>query len=51
MSVVRETVRLEVESLPELKTAVAVSGSPKQQEVGGLICLGLAAGIAVYMSV
>ena len=46
----RETVRLEVESLPELGTAVAISGSPKQQEVGGAICLGIAAGIIVYMS-
>jgi hypothetical protein len=50
MSVVKETIRLEVESLPELETAVAISGSPKQQEVGGIWCLGLAAGIAVYMS-
>jgi hypothetical protein len=47
---VRETVRLDVESLPELETAVAISGSPKQQEVGGAFCLGIAAGIAIYMS-
>jgi len=46
---VRETLRLEVESLPELETLVSISGSPKQQEVGGLICLGIAAGIAVYV--
>ena len=37
-------------ALQELGTAVAISGSPKQQEVGGAICLGIAAGIIVYMS-
>ena len=46
---VRETVRLDVESLPELGTSVSISGSPKQQEVGGTLCLGIAAGIAVYL--
>lgn len=39
-----------VEELPELETAVAISGSVKQQEVGGGVCLGLAAGIALYMT-
>lgn len=34
--------------LPQLETEVALSGSLKQQEVGGGICLGIAAGIAVY---
>lgn len=43
-----EKVRMEVEELPELDTAVAISGSVKQQEVGGGLCLGLAAAIAVY---
>lgn len=42
--------RITVEELPELETEVAISGSVKQQEVGGLICLGVAAGIAVYLS-
>ncbi len=43
-------IRLEVEELPELETEVALSGSCKQQEVGGAICLGVAAGIALYLS-
>ena len=40
-----ETIRLDVDTLPELDTEVAISGSTKQQEVGGGVCLGLAAGI------
>ena len=44
-----DKIRMAVEELPELRTEVAISGSVKQQEVGGLICLGVAAGIAVYM--
>ena len=46
----QEVIVLETEDLPELETQVAISGSCKQQEVGGAICLGIAAGIAVYMS-
>lgn len=45
-----ETLRLDVEQLPELATEVALSGSAKQQEVGGYGCLGVAAGIAIYYS-
>ncbi|HET9426856.1 MAG TPA: hypothetical protein VFO69_00705 [Allosphingosinicella sp.] len=45
----RKTLRLDVDALPELDTKVAVSGSTRQQEVGGGICLGIAAGIAVYI--
>ena len=45
-----ETVRLEVEELPELKTGVAISGSTHRQEVGGIACLGVAAGIAIYIA-
>jgi hypothetical protein len=41
--------RMSVEELPELDTTVAISGSVKQQEVGGGFCLGIAAGIAVYL--
>ena len=41
--------RMTVEELPELATEVAISGSVKQQEVGGVVCLGIAAGIAVYL--
>jgi hypothetical protein len=43
-----KAVRFEVEDLPELATEVALSGSVKQQEVGGGICLGIAAGIAIW---
>ncbi|MGZ8997866.1 MAG: hypothetical protein ACXW2T_03315 [Allosphingosinicella sp.] len=43
-----ETIRLDVDTLPELETEVAISGSSTQQEVGGGLCLGIAAGIAVY---
>ena len=42
--------RIEVEELPELETEVAISGSVKQQEVGGGVCLGIAAGIAIYIA-
>ena len=42
-------IHLAVEELPELDTAVAISGSVKQQEVGGAVCLGIAAGIALYL--
>lgn len=45
-----EKIRLKVEELPELETEVAISGSVKQQEVGGGVCLSVAAGIAIYMS-
>jgi hypothetical protein len=41
---------LNLEELPELDTEVAISGSCKQQEVGGGVCLSLAAGIAVYLA-
>jgi hypothetical protein len=45
-----DNIRMKVEELPELDTEVAISGSVKQQEVGGGICLGVAAGLAVYLS-
>jgi hypothetical protein len=41
-----DKIRIAVEELPELETEVALTGSVKQQEVGGLLCLGIAAGIA-----
>ena len=44
----REREPLKVEDLPELETEVALSGASKQQEVGGGVCIGIAAGIAVY---
>jgi hypothetical protein len=45
-----DKIRLNVEELPELETEVAISGSVKQQEVGSLPCLGVAAGIALYIA-
>jgi len=42
--------RIAVEELPELETQVAISGAIKQQEVGGGFCLGIAAGIAIYVA-
>lgn len=40
--------RITVEELPELETEVAVSGSVKQQEVGGGICLIIALGGVIF---
>lgn len=40
--------RITVEELPELETEVAVSGSVKQQEVGGGVCLILALGGLIF---
>ena len=45
-----DKVSLVVEELPELDTEVAISGSMRQQEVAGAICLAMAAGIAIYMA-
>ncbi len=45
-----DKVRLELEDLPELETQVAISGSAKQQEVGGGVCLMMAAGMAIYVA-
>lgn len=50
MNPTRDKVRIDVEELPELETMVAISGSWKQQEVGGAVCLALAAGIAIYVA-
>ena len=44
-----DNIRIAVEELPELETEVALSGSAKQQEVGGIMCLGVAAGIALVI--
>ena len=43
-----DNIRMNVEELPELDTEVAISGSVKQQEVGGGLCLMVAAGLALY---
>jgi len=45
-----DKIHFKVEELPELETEVAISGAVKQQEVGGGICLSVAAGIAVYVA-
>jgi hypothetical protein len=42
-------IRITVEELPELETEVGIAGSVKQQEVGAVICLGVAAGLAIYL--
>ena len=42
-------INIVVEELPELETEVGIAGSVKQQEVGAVICLGVAAGIAIYL--
>jgi hypothetical protein len=51
MKNLNEPIRLDVAELPELTTEVALSGSVKQQEVGGGFCLAVAAGIAIYAAV
>jgi hypothetical protein len=49
MTIRLQSIRIDAEKLPELDTQVALSGSVKQQEVGGAICAGIAAGIAIYV--
>jgi hypothetical protein len=44
-----EPIRFEVEQLPELSTEVAIAGSVTQPEVGGAVCLCVAAGIIFAM--
>lgn len=46
-----DKIEFKVEELPELETEVALSGSSKQQEVGGGVCLGIAAGIAIAIGI
>jgi hypothetical protein len=48
MTKIREPIRFDVAELPELATEVAISGTAKQQEVGGAACLAIAVGIAIY---
>ena len=42
-------INIVVEELPELETEVGIAGSVKQQEVGAIICHGVAAGLAIYL--
>lgn len=44
-----EKILVEIEELPELETQVAIAGTSKQQEVGGMVCLGVFAGIVVAL--
>jgi hypothetical protein len=46
-----DKINLRVEDLPELETEVAISGSVKQQDVGGIVCLSIVAGIALYAGI
>ena len=46
-----DKIKIIVEELPELSTEVGIAGSVKQQEVGAVICLSVAAGIAIYLGV
>ena len=39
--------KLEIASLPELKTSVGMHGSTKQKEVGGPLCAGAAIGLFI----
>jgi hypothetical protein len=49
MKNIHTAIGLNVDELPELETEVAIAGCAKQQEVGGGFCLGVAAGIAIYI--
>jgi hypothetical protein len=46
-----EKIRLVVEELDELETNVGIAGSSQQQEVGGPVCIGFLAGIAIYTNI
>ena len=39
--------KIDIRSIPELKTPVGMHGSAKQKEVGGPVCLAILAGIIV----
>jgi hypothetical protein len=42
--------RLRVENLPDLATGVALSSAAGRQEVGGMVCLGIAAGVVTFFA-
>lgn len=42
------TIRFKIAEMPELRTQVGIARSTKRQEVGGAVCFGVAAGIAIY---
>lgn len=46
-----ETIRFDVDELPELDTNVGIAGTARQQEVGGPACIGFLAGLAIYYSI
>jgi hypothetical protein len=41
--------KIDVTSIPELRTSVGMHGSLKQKEVGGPVCLGV--GIAIFYAI
>jgi hypothetical protein len=49
MNNIVHNVRADIVNLPEIATSVGLAASSKQQEVGGIVCLGIASTIAVYM--
>jgi hypothetical protein len=40
--------KIDIRSIPELKTRVGIHGSAKQKEVGGPVCLAVIAGIIMF---
>ena len=40
--------KIDIASIPELKTSVGIHGSVKQKEVGGPICIAILIGVIVY---
>lgn len=41
--------KIDIASIPELKTSIGMHGSVKQKEVGGPMCLGVLLGIALLI--
>lgn len=41
--------KIEIASIPELKTSVGIHGSWKQKEVGGPVCAGIIVGAALVI--
>lgn len=42
--------KIDIASIPELKTSVGIHGSVKQKEVGGPVCIAIIIGVIVYKS-
>ena len=41
--------KIDITTIPELRTSVGIQGSMKQNEVGGPMCLGAIIGIALVL--